>query len=102
MISVPNFGGLSAKVYGPGFRLLAPNHLYYFTKKTLKKYLIKSGFQLLRIEYPYWGTDYSMPLRHAAVIALDWLILLARGKSAVRLSPPFFGNVMRVLAKRED
>lgn len=100
MLSLVNFGGIAARVYGPGFRLLGPNHLYYFTPRTLQRYLEKAGFADVRFEYPYFGTEFARPIEHTFKVFRDWLELrLARGQEK-RLSPPFYGNMMRVFARR--
>ena len=100
MLSLVNFGSIAARVYGPGFRLLGPNHLYYFTPHTLQKYLDHTGFRLLKIESPYFGTEFARPLEHARKILVDWWALKVRRTSEKRLSPPFYGNMMRVFAVR--
>lgn len=100
MLSLVNFGGIAAKVYGPGFRLLGPNHLYYFTPRTLKRYLRQAGFTDMRVEYPYFGTEFARPAEHARKIASDWWASRVLRKPEVRLSPPFYGNMMRVFATR--
>jgi SAM-dependent methyltransferase len=97
-LSLVNFGSLAARVYGPGFRLLGPNHLYYFTPRTLSAALDRSGFGSVQIEYPYFGTEFARPLEHAMRIVRDWWSIQASLEST-RLSPPFYGNMMRVFAR---
>jgi 2-polyprenyl-3-methyl-5-hydroxy-6-metoxy-1,4-benzoquinol methylase len=97
MLTLVNFGGIAARVYGPGFRLLGPNHLYYFTPATLKNYLTRAGFRLKTIEYPYFGTEFARPMEHARRILFDWFALRFNDGQK-RLSPPFYGNMMRVFA----
>jgi SAM-dependent methyltransferase len=96
-LSLVNFGGLAARVYGPGFRLLGPNHLYYFTPRTIRSLLERSGFDSVEIEYPYFGTEFAKPFEHTVRIARDWWAIAMAG--ATRLSPPFYGNMMRVFAR---
>jgi len=48
-ISVPNYGALSIKLGMDKFKAnVPPGHLNYFTYKTLKKFLIKSGFREIK------------------------------------------------------
>ncbi len=101
MLSLANFGGIAARVYGAGFRLLGPNHLYYFTPSTLRPYLDRTGFRLLKIEYPYFGTEFAKPIEHTRKIVADWWAMRVAKKNDQRLSPPFYGNMMRVFAARQ-
>jgi hypothetical protein len=78
--------------------LLGPNHLYYFTVSSLQCYLDQAGFHLLKIEYPYFGTEFAKPVEHILKIIRDLWALRILGKKEKRLSPPFYGNVMRVFA----
>lgn len=101
MLNLINFNSFAARVYGSGFRLLGTNHLYYFTRATLKKYFEKTGFKLTRVEYPYFGTDFARPMEHTRKILADWWALRVLHTKEVRLSPPFYGNIMRVFATAE-
>jgi 2-polyprenyl-3-methyl-5-hydroxy-6-metoxy-1,4-benzoquinol methylase len=101
MLSLVNIGGVAGRVYGPGFRLLGANHLYYFTRATLARYLGGSGFRLLRVHYPYFGTEFAKPAAHMRTVLADWWALRVRGQNERRLSPPFYGNMMRVFAQAE-
>jgi len=100
MLSLVNFNSIASKIYREGFRLLGPNHLYYFTPKLIQRYLKHAGFYLLKIEYPYFGTEFADPLRHSIKIITDWWALHILRQNGVRISPPFYGNTMRVFALR--
>jgi len=51
LVDVPNFGSLSAKVFGRYWGYLAPGeHLWHFTPETLKKVFKKVGFRIIRQE----------------------------------------------------
>ncbi|MBI5032986.1 MAG: class I SAM-dependent methyltransferase [Chloroflexi bacterium] len=102
MLSLVNFDSIAAKVYGAGFRLLGPNHLYYFTPTTLRRYFDRTGFRLIKIEYPYFGTEFAKPIEHTQKILNDWWAMRVMGKNETRLSPPFYGNMMRVYASRKQ
>lgn len=101
MLSLVNFGSIAARVYGPGFRLLGPNHLYYFTPATLRHYLARAGFTDVKFEYPYFGTEFARPMEHMAKVLRDLWALRVAGIPETRLSPPFYGNMMRVFARRQ-
>lgn len=50
LIDIPNFGSLSAKLRGAGWKYLLPEeHRWHFTKGSLDKLLAKSGFKII-----YW------------------------------------------------
>lgn len=49
-ISTPNFDSFMAKAQGIRWEWKAwPNHLYYFTLETMRKYLEKTGFKILKL-----------------------------------------------------
>lgn len=100
MLSLVNVGGVAARVYGAGFRLLGANHLYYFTPRTLGAYLRRAGFNDMVVQYPYFGTEFAKPAAHIKQILRDWWALHVRRTGGVRLSPPFYGNTMRVFATK--
>ncbi len=99
MLSLVNFDRIAARVYGAGFRLLGPNHLYY-TPSTLHRYLERTDFRLLKIEYPYFGTEFARPAVHTRRIIADWWTLHVLNRHEARLSPPYYGNMMRVFTIR--
>ncbi|KAF0146426.1 MAG: type 12 methyltransferase [Nitrospirae bacterium] len=100
MLSLVNFNSIASKIYREGFRLLGPNHLYYFTPTLIQRYLTRAGFHVLKIEYPYFGTEFADPVRHTIKIITDfWALHMVRQKK-VRISPPFYGSMMRIFALR--
>lgn len=45
VMSTPNFNSLSRWALGPGWAVLAPGeHVYYFTRKSLRRLLLQAGF----------------------------------------------------------
>lgn len=100
MLTTANLGSMAARIYGPGFRLMGTNHLYYFTPATLQDYLRRTGFEILNIEYPYFGTDFARPLAHAWTMLKDGWALHVHPSGERRLSPPFYGNIMRIFARK--
>jgi SAM-dependent methyltransferase len=98
MLSLVNIQSLAARIYENGFRLLAPNHLYYFSPEMLRRFLAKAGFQLMKIQFPYLGLDFAQPLKHTEIIVRDWWRKQILGDKSLRLSPPYYGNMMRVFA----
>lgn len=63
LIDVPNFGSLSAKIYGSKWPYLLPEeHLWHFTYQALEKLLKKTGFEIIYSEMPSGIWDYGNPL----------------------------------------
>lgn len=63
-IDVPNFGGLSAKVYGMNWPLLLPEeHLWHFSEKSLSFLLEKLGFRIIFINKSSGIWDYANPMQ---------------------------------------
>jgi len=61
-VDVPNFGGLSAKIFGRNWALLLPyEHNFQFTLATLRKLLIKSNFKLIYQESRSGLFEYANP-----------------------------------------
>lgn len=53
-ITTGDIGSLNARIRGRKWRQIhPPTHLHYFSKKTLKLMLIKRGFQVVDISYPF-------------------------------------------------
>jgi SAM-dependent methyltransferase len=51
-LSVPNYGGLAAKLQGPRWDMMSPvGHVRYFDRRTLGKFLVDHGFKLERKRY---------------------------------------------------
>jgi 2-polyprenyl-3-methyl-5-hydroxy-6-metoxy-1,4-benzoquinol methylase len=49
-ITTPNFNGLSRRLLGERFRIIAPEHWNYFTAVTLRRIAVAAGFTVKRIE----------------------------------------------------
>lgn len=90
--TIPNEGGVSARLYGKRFRLADPLHIRQFTARSLKKYAREAGFSIHCTLYPYFGTPYANPLHDLGAFFVNYFT----GKK----SPPFFHNVMTVYAQK--
>ena len=100
-----NIESFCARVFGAGYRLLAPNHLYYFSPRTITAALAQAGFRVLRIDYPYFDTPYCNARELKTLLvrtfqALVWSRLTGSGEPV--LSPPFYGNMMVVFAAKSE
>ena len=62
-VDVPNFGGLSSKLFGSHWRFLTPEeHLFHFTKESLKKVMEASGFKVVHQESRSGLFEYGEPV----------------------------------------
>jgi SAM-dependent methyltransferase len=48
VLTTPNVAGLQARVAGTDWRSAIPDHVYLFSKKTMKRLLMKTGFEILK------------------------------------------------------
>lgn len=63
-IDLPNFGSLSAKIYGINWPMLLPDeHLWHFTLKSLRILLNKSDFKVVYVERASGIWDYNSSLK---------------------------------------
>jgi SAM-dependent methyltransferase len=93
--NTPNTGGLVPKLFRGRFKLVLPNeHLNYFSVKTIKILLHEGGLTLVHISYPYFGSPYCSFFKNCLEIPFNYLT----GK----MSPPFYGNIFTIYAKKND
>jgi 2-polyprenyl-3-methyl-5-hydroxy-6-metoxy-1,4-benzoquinol methylase len=87
VVTTPNIDGMQARLFGPGWRSVIPDHLCLFSRRTLSRLLAEEGFTELRSVT--WGGL-------AKGTAPAWL----KGP-ADRLAKKWgFGDVVLVLAQR--
>lgn len=90
---LPNIESICGRLFKTRFNQVKPReHLYYFSPKTINAMLDKAGFKIVRLNYPYLNTPYASLFRDITHIITYFL-----GKEE---SPPFFGNMMLVYAKK--
>ncbi len=109
VVATPNINSLCYRIFGKDFRLLNdPGHLFFFSDKTLRNLLEKTGFEIIKIDYPYFGTPYfnarelkNLAAKSFIALALNPLLkLFGAGKRIRVVSPPFYGNTMTIYAKK--
>jgi SAM-dependent methyltransferase len=72
-LSVPNYGGLAAKIKGARWDMIAPvGHVRYFTRRTLTKFLVDHGFAVIRKRYiPRFESGFVRNSVHKAIVFLE-------------------------------
>lgn len=102
LTSLINGTSYCARVFSGGYRLLAPNHLYYFSPSVLKRLLAETGFRVEEMRFPYWNTRYRNFREINNLIVGSAQVGLARlkGKEHHVLSPPFYGNHIDLVARK--
>jgi len=89
IITTPNIESFVAKRFKGNYRLLGTPHVIIWGPKTLKRILNENGFEVKRIRYPFFKTDF---------FTLKNMLRLWDTK---KVSPPFFGNMMTFYAKKK-
>lgn len=87
IVGTPNIGSFCAKIFKGNFRLLGDGHLCLYNKKSLISLCRNSGFDFIRVKYPFFQTQY---------FSIKNLIRLFKPKM---ISPPFYGSVMNLYFK---
>ncbi|MGB2807858.1 MAG: methyltransferase domain-containing protein [Sedimentisphaerales bacterium] len=90
VISTPNFDSGTARRFGDRFRMLHDKtHVSLFSDWSLRELLSDYGFQVDRIDYPYFETGYFTEEN------------LLRLFDTSKISPPFYGNIMTLYARKK-
>ena len=90
IIGTPNFDCAMARRFGSKFRLLHDKtHVSLFSDFSLRDMLEDYGFQVDKIEYPFFNTEY---FTHENLLRLD---------DTSKVSPPFYGNFMTIYARKK-
>lgn len=87
IIGTPNISSLASKIFKGNFRLYDHDHVIMFSENSLKLFLNKLGFQLIKKEFPFFKTEYNK-LENYFRIFQFW-----------KTSPPFYGSIMTFYLK---
>jgi D-sedoheptulose 7-phosphate isomerase len=84
VVGTPDFDSGCARRFRKNYRLLYPgeSHISLFTTHSLRRLLQDFGFEVDRVEYPFFKTRYFTAEN------------LARLFDTSQISPPFYGNIM--------
>lgn len=90
VIGTPNFDSAAARRFGDNFRLLHDKtHCSLFGDRGLCDLLNDHGFQIDKIDHPFFETKYFT------------MENLARMFDTSKVSPPFYGNIMTIYATKK-
>ncbi|MBU0606316.1 MAG: class I SAM-dependent methyltransferase, partial [Armatimonadetes bacterium] len=104
--ATPNIASPAARVFGPNFRLLAPDQMVYnFSPWTLRRMVETAGYRVERFTFPYVHTPYFrwwQPLEFVGAAAkLAWRRMAGRGTEDLK-SPAFWGSMMTCIARKAE
>lgn len=92
IIGTPDFDCLMSRFYNNKFRMLHDKtHISLFSRESLIRLLVYMGFEILKIEFPYFDTEYFQSFKNKK---LDMIF-----NTKNKVSPPFYGNIMNVYAR---
>jgi 2-polyprenyl-3-methyl-5-hydroxy-6-metoxy-1,4-benzoquinol methylase len=89
IIGCPNVSSFVAKRFKGNYRLLGSPHILMWNKRTLSNILSKYRLETFDDKYPFFNTDY---------FTFGNLIRLIDNS---KISPPFYGNLMTLYAKKK-
>ena len=90
VLGTPNFDSAMARRFGKNFRMLHDKtHISLFSDFSLKELLEDSGFQVDKIDYPFFETPYFTKKNVNRIFDIS------------KVSPPFYGNFMTIYATKK-
>ena len=90
VLGTPNFDSAMARRFGENFRMLHDKtHISLFSDFSLKDLLEDSGFQVDKIDYPFFETEYFTKENMDRIFDTS------------KVSPPFYGNFMTIYATKK-
>jgi 2-polyprenyl-3-methyl-5-hydroxy-6-metoxy-1,4-benzoquinol methylase len=90
ILATPIVDSFLSNYFGGNFRHYIPEHITLFSLDCLKNLLFKNSFKILKIEKPYFNTEY---------FTFTNVMRLFNPK---KLSPPYRGSIMTIYAQLKD
>lgn len=84
----PNIGSFCAKRFKGNYRLLGTPHIVLWSRATLITLLEQNGFEPFKVRFPFFGTKYF-------TLSNLWRLINTK-----KISPPFYGNIMTMYARK--
>jgi len=98
--STPNLDSVCAEVYRGYWNMVGPDHLYYFNETILSGILNKYGLNLFDEHHFYEETPYKNLKSDFDILKQD-LVKIRNGENIHKSSPPFWGNMLSLLYKKQ-
>jgi len=90
IVGTPNISSLASKIFKSNFRLYDHDHVIMFSENSLKLFLKKLGFRVLKKEFPFFKTAYNKFENYFRLLQF-W-----------KTSPPFYGSIMTFYTKKNN
>ena len=87
ILGTPLIGTLISKYFGKNYRLYNTSHTILFNLKSLKKLHKMNSFEIIKIEKPFFKTEYNT------------LKNFLRLFNPFKLSPPYYGSIVTIYSK---
>ena len=97
--STPNLNSVCAEIYRGNWNQVGPDHLYYFNQPILSKILKQNELQLIAGHHFYEETPYANHLSNYKQVKSD-LQKLRIGEEISNISPPYWGNILTLVYKK--
>jgi len=99
-INTQNIDSFAAKLYRQNFRLLDPiHHIWNFSPSTISLLCHNIGFNIEKVNFNYFNTPYFRIIDLITVLT-DWITFWLFSVRPNRVSPPFYGNIMDIYARK--
>jgi len=97
--STPNLDSVCAEVYRGYWNMVGPDHLFYFNENILSGVLKQAGLSLIDEHHFYEETPYQGHTDDYGNLKAD-LNKLRKGETINNISPPFWGNMLSLVYKK--
>ena len=87
IIGTPNIGSFVSRLFKERFRHYIPTHICLYSEKSLKKMLNHYGFDVFKIEKPFFKTAYNNLGNYLRLLDIK------------NISPAFYGSIMTFYCK---
>ena len=100
--AIPNVESFCAKVYRERWHQFdAKEHIFMFSLNTLKRMIEPLGFKSAKTAYFYEETPYCSIENDMAQVMKDYQLFKEGKQELMGISPPFWGNMLNVIFKKE-
>ena len=95
IVGTPDFDCIMSRFYKKKFRLLHDKtHVSLFSRDSIVRFLNHHGFEILKLDFPYFDTDYFLEFKNKNIKNIFNL--------KNKVSPPFYGNIINITARLKN